>query len=152
MMGTRVAVWRPLARCDVRTLVLTRSGLTLPVTRSARQPSDGAEIGVLSLTRPTLAIGVQAAGDTLLVQVIGELDLASAPRLASCLRDLQGRGATVDIDLAGVTFIDLSGLRVLLDAQRDAYLHCAQVRIIAPGRAYARLLALTQTTHRMQAG
>lgn len=106
---------------------------------------------MLSLARPTLAIGVRAAGDTLLVQVFGELDLAGAPRLASCLDDLRGRVATVEIDLAGVTFIDLSGLRVLRDAQREARLHGGQLRIVAPGRAYARLLELTQTTQRILA-
>ena len=125
--------------------------------RSARQPSNGAEIGVLTLhagdqdssdARPTLAIGIRAEGDTLLVQVVGELDLASAPRLASCLRDLRDRAATVAVDLAGVTFIDLSGLRVLLDAQRAAHIDGGQLRIAAPGRSYARLL---QTTHRMRA-
>jgi anti-sigma B factor antagonist len=119
------------------------------VTRSARQPSDAAEIGVLTLPRSTLAIGVSAAREALLVEVIGELDLASAPRLASCLSDLRGRAATVEVDLAGVTFIDLSGLRVLLDAQRDAHLHGMRLRIVAPGWACARLLALTQTAQRM---
>jgi anti-sigma B factor antagonist len=130
------------------------------VTRIARQPPDGTDRGVLTLhadqatsdARAPLGIGVRAAGDTLCVEVVGELDLATAPRLASCLRDLRGRAATVAVDLAGVTFIDLSGLRVLLDAQLDTPNQDGHVRIAEPGRAYGRLLALTQTTHRLQAG
>ena len=118
---------------------------------SARQPSDAAEIRVLSLRagdqgqfrRATDArIGVRAEGNTLLVEVVGELDLASAPRLASCLRDLRGRAATVAVDLAGVTFIDLE-LVLLGAARRSARraLYGEPAGIAAPGRAYARLLS-----------
>jgi hypothetical protein len=73
---------------------------------------------VLSLARPMLGIGLRAVGDTQLVQVVGELDPATAARLDSCLCDL-----------------------------RDG-----QLRISRPGRAYARLLELTQATPRTQEG
>jgi anti-anti-sigma factor len=153
-----VAVRRPLAHRQDSGIVTIRPGLTVPVTRIAQQPPDGVELGVLSLhaadpaapePRPRLAIGISAAGDTLLVHVVGELDLATAPRLASCLRDLRGRAARVAVDLAGVKFIDLSGFRVLLDAQRDAESDGGQVRVAAPGRAYSRLLALIHSVDRM---
>jgi anti-anti-sigma factor len=94
--------------------------------------------------RAALAIAVHAAGDTLLVQLVGELDLATVPRLASCLRDLRGRAATVAVDLAGVSFIDLGGLRALFEAQLDAHVDGGELRIATPGPAYARLLAVTQ--------
>jgi anti-sigma B factor antagonist len=54
------------------------------------------------------------------VRLCGELDLASAPTLAECLRKLRGRHERVLLDLDALEFIDMSGLRVVLSAVADA--------------------------------
>ena len=54
------------------------------------------------------------------VRLRGELDLASAPRLAECLQRLSERREQVLLDLDELTFIDMSGLRTLLTAAEDA--------------------------------
>lgn len=54
------------------------------------------------------------------VSLRGELDLASAPQLAAALRRLARPGRTVRIDLAGLTFMDSTGMRSVLEANRDA--------------------------------
>ena len=51
----------------------------------------------------------------------GELDIASAPVLDASLADVEGNGSgTVVLDLAGVRFIDSTGLRSLLSARSRA--------------------------------
>jgi anti-sigma B factor antagonist len=53
--------------------------------------------------------------------VSGEIDLAVAGRFAQELENLVGdTGGTGLVDLAGVTFIDSSGVRELLKAKRAA--------------------------------
>jgi anti-sigma B factor antagonist len=54
-------------------------------------------------------------GDRLIL-VHGELDIATAPRLAGLLTRLRERRHPVVLDLSEVAFMDSSGLNVLLDA------------------------------------
>jgi anti-sigma B factor antagonist len=52
-----------------------------------------------------------------LISVFGELDVASAPAVTQALEDAQVSAATsVVLDLAGVTFLDSAGIRVLMSA------------------------------------
>ena len=49
----------------------------------------------------------------------GELDRASVPLLAGCLRELLdtgGAGRTVVVNLAGTTFVDVGGMCALFEA------------------------------------
>ena len=51
----------------------------------------------------------------------GELDIATAPALDATLTDVERNGTgTVLLDLAGVRFIDSTGLRSLLSARQRA--------------------------------
>ena len=50
----------------------------------------------------------------------GELDIATAPELVDLLARLRHHGHAVTLDLAEVTFMDSTGLTVLMDAHRDA--------------------------------
>jgi anti-sigma B factor antagonist len=52
------------------------------------------------------------------VRVSGEVDLATAPALALALEQVPGAATAVVVDLRGVTFMDCSGLPVLLRARR----------------------------------
>ena len=46
--------------------------------------------------------------------VAGELDLATAPRLAHALHAVLDAGHDVELELSGLRFIDSSGIRVLV--------------------------------------
>src|ERR1700682_646404 len=62
---------------------------------------------------------VEGAGDTAVVVAAGELDLHTAPRLSDALTEGESPGVKlVTVDLAGVTFIDSTGLRVLVACSR----------------------------------
>ncbi len=54
-------------------------------------------------------------GDPSTLHIAGELDLAVADRLRESLEDALARDPRVVVDMGGVTFIDASGLRVVLD-------------------------------------
>ena len=74
-----------------------------------------------------------------LVSVSGEVDLTSASDLRDALESGLPR---LVVDLSNVTFIDMSGLRCLVDA---AGVHEAVALITSP--RVARLLDLTATAH-----
>jgi len=61
------------------------------------------------------------AGETVTLFVCGEVDLASAPALEQTLRNAE-REVTSEmvVDLSGVTFMDSTGLHLLLDARDRA--------------------------------
>ena len=63
----------------------------------------------------------EAEGDgEQIVRVQGELDIATAPDLERVLLSPRARGQRVVVDLAGLRFMDSTGLRVLLRAQAAA--------------------------------
>jgi anti-anti-sigma factor len=68
-----------------------------------------------------LEIGASSAEETTVLVLVGELDIASAPAVDRALEDL---GPSISkrlvIDLAGVTFMDSTGLRALLLACKSA--------------------------------
>ena len=59
---------------------------------------------------------VLEAGTPPVLHVQGELDIATAPELRKALADALSDDASLVLDLAGVTFVDASGLRVILQA------------------------------------
>jgi anti-anti-sigma factor len=61
--------------------------------------------------------------------VSGEIDMATVPELEAALRACDG---SVCVDLSGVTFMDSSGLAVLLRARKDAAERGAQFEIANP--------------------
>ena len=84
---------------------------------------------------PDLKLSVVSGRPTL----EGECDLRAAVHLAAWLATFdQG---PLEVDLAGVTFFDSSGLRALLNARR----HNPGIRIVNPSKAVLRVLAVTNT-------
>jgi anti-anti-sigma factor len=54
------------------------------------------------------------AGDSPVLQVDGEIDVSTAEQLHSALEQALAADPTVVVDMAGVTFCDAAGLRVVL--------------------------------------
>ncbi|MDT0308440.1 STAS domain-containing protein [Streptomyces sp. DSM 44917] len=83
------------------------------------------------------------AGRTLLT-LSGEIDLASAPLLRHALHQCVGDGALrIEVDVAGVTFCDCSGVNVFLVAARRTATAGGALRLHRPSSALARLFGLT---------
>ncbi len=77
-----------------------------------------------------------------LLEVFGELDLASAPRLCSLLDAARiQRVKRLVVDLTGVDFCDSTGLRALLGAASEVRAHGGRFAIVCPPAGnVARLL------------
>lgn len=73
-------------------------------------------------TGPDFEVIVQRSSGTAVVQVAGELDLASAPTLADALRSLEQPCDRVILDLSKLAFINSTGLRLAIREHRRAEL------------------------------
>ncbi|MEO3874302.1 STAS domain-containing protein [Nonomuraea sp. B12E4] len=60
-----------------------------------------------------LTITVRAAPGAPDVTLMGEVDATNSPALAAALASCRRQDAYVDVDTGGLTFVDVSGLRVL---------------------------------------
>ena len=66
---------------------------------------------------PALTIEVTATEACTVLAVIGEVDAATAPQLAEAVASAIDAGpAETELDCAAMSFIDSSGIRVLIDA------------------------------------
>jgi anti-sigma B factor antagonist len=76
-----------------------------------------------------------------LVSAVGELDLATVAELETTLERVD-LGDRIVLDLAGVTFLDSSALRVLLATIRGAEEAGGTVELVAPEPGVARVLEI----------
>jgi len=94
--------------------------------------------------RPTLRVTTGAAGQTTVIHVAGDLDLATAGQLRGHLRDVLDKGAVrrLVLDLAGLEFMDVTGLNVLVDAQRVVSNDGGTLALRSPRPMVLRMLKL----------
>ena len=84
--------------------------------------------------------------DEVAVAPVGELDLASADRLAEEVRQLMAAGATqIVLDLRQVDVIDSTGLRMLLSLRNDAKRNEQALTLVPPISAARRIFEITGT-------
>lgn len=81
--------------------------------------------------------------------IAGEIDAHSAPSLAAALSDLPA-GTRVVADFTGVTFMDSSGLRVLLDAAMQATGAGKTFTISHPQAAIKRVVEISGLAEHLQ--
>jgi anti-sigma B factor antagonist len=94
-----------------------------------------------------LTVESQANG---VVFVAGELSLAEAPILESHLAEVLAKASSaVVVDLAGVEFIDSTGLSVLVRAQQHAAERGLEFGVQNPRAQAHRLLSLTGLEERL---
>ena len=79
------------------------------------------------------------------ISVTGELDAATAPRLAEHVRQSEGDGSpdTVVVDLGEVTFIDSSGLSALVAAHKRFRSRGVQFAVQAPSPPVRKLFSIS---------
>jgi anti-sigma B factor antagonist len=99
-----------------------------------------------SVTNPDVfSISTSVRGDVLVVTVSGEVDLTTAPELTRAIHLTSAHTSRLVADLAGVTFLDSSGLNALVRGCRALEERGIGFRLVAdPGGPVRRLLDLTQ--------
>ena len=94
---------------------------------------------------------IESANGHTVIALTGELDLAVAPKLESCLSDLAlGAGDTLVIDLSELEFLDSSGLRVLVVAHQRAEQEGFRFVLVRGSDPVARIFELTRMDQQLE--
>lgn len=89
-----------------------------------------------------LQISTAIADGNLVVTVHGEVDMDSSPRLLAAIQAGMGQGRTQVVDLAGVSYIDSSGIAVLVQGLRAAKKRGLEFRLREPSKQVTAVLRL----------
>ena len=93
---------------------------------------------------------VRAERQAVRICPIGELDLATVPVVASHLCEQQTAGVKhVTLDLRDVCFLDLTGLRMILDWDASSRADGFAYSLVAGPPTVQRIFELTGTTERL---
>jgi anti-sigma B factor antagonist len=93
-----------------------------------------------------LEISVDQAGKDAVVRLRGRIDVDSSPDLRDRLRTLLSEEAlpqSVIVDLAGISYIETSGIATLIEALRTASHHRINFHLQGLGGAVLRLFEVT---------
>jgi anti-anti-sigma factor len=89
---------------------------------------------------------VEPQGDALVLDVAGEIDLATAPQLGDSIKAaMEQQPKTLVVDLSRVDFLASAGMAVLIGCHQQAK-GVLQFRIVASGSATFRPMELTGMT------
>lgn len=96
------------------------------------------------MTEGLLDIVVEGQGDELVLRLVGELDLASVSTLRSVLENVAGDVRTVVLDLGELTFLDSTGIGLVIRSQRELQDRGGHLVIRSPRSHVRRVLEVTQ--------
>lgn len=93
-------------------------------------------------------MSVDRRGDAATVEVGGELDAYTAPKLRTCLEELMDSGRCHDIviDLSDVAFVDSTGLGVIVGVHRRMRSAGARLCLASPRPSVGAVLEITGLT------
>jgi anti-sigma B factor antagonist len=99
-----------------------------------------------SAISPEFFCDVQPDRDRVIVRVAGEMDLDGAPLVAAAVDELLDAGfPRIVVDLRGLSFLDSTGVHVLVAAGRAAAARGRILSLIRPPKPIHRVFELTQT-------
>ncbi len=98
----------------------------------------------------SLDISVSRLNGLTWITLDGQLDIATAPALQRELSRLPLEATDLRLDLGGVTFLDSTGLSVLLSLATRAEEHGRRVALVKPRPEVARLLWLVDVARRFE--
>jgi anti-sigma B factor antagonist len=91
-----------------------------------------------------LRIDVREESDRIVVKLAGELDMANAPLLEDAIESAELAAAkTVVLDLQGLTFLDSTGLRIILAAREQCWRRGQEFAVTPGSQQVQRLLSVT---------
>jgi anti-sigma B factor antagonist len=87
---------------------------------------------------------VRVSAEAYVLEVGGELDLYTAPRLSSQMGEIIALGATsLVVDLTETTFVDSTALHVLLDAKKRILAEGGDLVVVCPSPHIRRIFEVT---------
>jgi anti-sigma B factor antagonist len=91
-----------------------------------------------------LQLDLRTENDRVVVTLAGELDMANAPLLQKAVesKDLAG-SKTIVLDLQGLTFLDSTGLRIILAAREQCWRRGQEFAVTPGSQQVQRLLSVT---------
>ncbi len=96
-----------------------------------------------------LAIAHHTSGEWDVHAVRGEVDLATAAQFERDIFEAVSEGCKLCLDLTGVSFMDSTGLRVLIGGLKAVEEADGELRIVAGDGAVAKLLTITGLDDRL---
>ncbi len=92
----------------------------------------------------TLLLETHESGDWTVVEVKGEVDLYTAPRLKTLLTELTDRGRhRIAVDFRGVEFMDSTGLGVLISGLKRCREAGGALALVSPTEPVRKVLGIT---------
>jgi anti-anti-sigma factor len=125
----------------MRQRVATHHGLRWDLTRMTTS-RDG----------PRCDLRIEESDGILTVGLEGELDLATAPMIGRFIDLLIDPGCDLRLDLESVTFIDASGVGVLLELAETATARGGDLRLTGVGADVERVFDLAGVRHALPLG
>jgi anti-anti-sigma factor len=99
-------------------------------------------------TYPPFEVTVQRDDELATITVRGELDLATAPQLSAAVAEHHDAGLLV-LDLTAVTFIDSTGVRLLIQTDRRCARSGSRLMVLAGDGPVRRVLELCKLDGRL---
>ena len=90
-----------------------------------------------------LTVDVSAADFGTLVEVTGEVDIATSPQLRAGLAARPRTGGLLVVDVSAVTFMDSSGLSVVLGLERETAAAGERLAVVCPAGPVRLLFEVT---------
>jgi len=101
--------------------------------------------------RVTVGAPTDSGGPTPVVRVAGEVDIQTSPILEGELTTLLDQGhSSLVVDLAEVTFLDSTGLSVLIAGLKRCQTAGGDLRLVSPRANVLRVLEITGLTEAFQ--
>jgi anti-sigma B factor antagonist len=102
------------------------------------------------LSSSPFSVTIEEHGDAVHVVMSGELDISTAQRLEDDLKRVEAdRPATVVLDLQKLTFMDSTGLRLLIMADSRARAEERRLVIVQGNEMVQRVMRLTRLDERL---
>lgn len=99
-------------------------------------------------TYPPFEVTVQRDDEFATIMVSGELDLATVPQLSAAIAEQHDAGLLV-LDLTAVTFMDSTGVRVVIQADRSCTRAGSRLVVLAGDGPVRRVLGLCKLDGRL---
>ena len=105
---------------------------------------DDLRLVATDLLRTGFHAAVDSANGSIVIKLRGELDMATAPGLGQAInRALDAKPSALHLDLAELSFLDSTGIRVLIAGCRRAGGQGCSFVLCSPSRSVLKALRLT---------